>query len=183
MKFGFAMLAAGAAALKIRQDEDCYGEWIWEECSWSYYQSDYCSDDCGWWYSPEADDDWSDDYWVSCDEFATWEMCQIDWGNWEWEDDWDTWEDDWDTWEDDWDTWEDDWELDDWDWDTWEDDWDTWEDDWELDDWDWDSWEDDWDSWEDDWNTWEDDWNSWEDDWDWDTWDDDWNTWDDDWDT
>ena len=166
MKFGFAMLAAGAAALKIRQDEDCYGEWIWEECSWSYYQSDYCSDDCGWWYSPEADDDWSDDYWVSCDEFATWEMCQIDLGDWEWDDSWDTWEDDWETWEDD-------WELDDWDWDTWEDDW-----------------EDDWGTWEDDWGTWEDDWGTWEDEWDWDTWDeedwdweDDWNTWEDDWNT
>ena len=79
MKFGLALLAIGAAATRTSAgDDDCYGDWIWEECSWSYYQEDWCTDDCGWWYSPEADDDWGDDWWVSCDEFAEWWWCQED---------------------------------------------------------------------------------------------------------
>ena len=50
----------------------CYSDWIWEECSYSWYYTDYCDDDCGWWYW----DDWSQwEYWVSCDEFATWDWC------------------------------------------------------------------------------------------------------------
>ena len=75
MKLGLALLAIGAAATRTSVGDDCYGDWIWEECSWSYYQNDWCTDDCGWWYSPEADDDWSDDWWVSCDEFAGWDEC------------------------------------------------------------------------------------------------------------
>ena len=89
MKLTLALLAVGATATRTTQDESCYGEWIWEECSWSYYQVDYCSDDCGWWYADEADDDWSDDYWVSCDEFDTWDWCNDDadcLGEWVWED-------------------------------------------------------------------------------------------------
>merc|ERR1711934_116910 len=98
MKFGFALLAAGAAALRTEteanQDWSCYGPWYWEECSGYYWQSDYCMDDCGWWYSPGEDDWWGDDFWVSCDEFASWEECNggvsdgIDWscyGPWIWE--------------------------------------------------------------------------------------------------
>merc|ERR1719486_1380154 len=56
-------------------DWSCYGPWIWEDCSGYYWQSDYCTDVCGWWYSPDEDDDWSDDWWVSCDEFASWDAC------------------------------------------------------------------------------------------------------------
>ena len=37
--------------------------------------TDYCAAECGWWYSPEDDDGWCDDWWVSCDEFASWEEC------------------------------------------------------------------------------------------------------------
>ena len=80
MKLGLALLAVGAAATRTQSADqfgnDCWGDYIWEECSWSYYQVDYCTDDCGWWYSPELDDDWSDDYWVTCDEFAEWWWCQ-----------------------------------------------------------------------------------------------------------
>ena len=78
MKLGLALLAIGASATRTSAGDDCYGDWIWEECSWSYYQNDWCTDDCGWWYSPGADDDWSDDFWVSCDEFAEWTWCQVD---------------------------------------------------------------------------------------------------------
>ena len=70
-----ALTAAAALATKVQTSDDCYGDWIWEECSWSYYQVDYCTDDCGWWYSAEADDDWSDDFWLTCDEFAEWSWC------------------------------------------------------------------------------------------------------------
>ena len=56
--------------------DDCYGDWIWEECSGMYYYSDYCSDDCGWWYW----DDYSyTEFWVTCDEFADWTWCHEDW--------------------------------------------------------------------------------------------------------
>ena len=125
MKFQLALasIAALTNAAGLRQedgtleDASCYGEWIWEECSGLYYQEDFCSEDLGWWYAEAADEDWSDDWWVSAEEFITWDWC-MDLGN-DWEDDWDLdWEDDWDLdWEDDWETWEDDWDLD------WTDDW------------------------------------------------------------
>ena len=90
MKLTLSLLAVGATATRTTQDDSCYGEWIWEECSWSFYQEDHCTDECGWWYSPEADDDWADDYWVDCDEFAEWEWCNDDatdcLGEWVWED-------------------------------------------------------------------------------------------------
>ena len=73
MKLTLSLLAAGATAYQMRAD--CYGMWVWEQCSQSYYQNDFCNDDCGWWYSPEADDDWSDDYFVTCDDFDQWEEC------------------------------------------------------------------------------------------------------------
>ena len=82
MKFALAILASSAAAVAVESNDqfgfECYGDWIYEECSDLYYQSDYCSDDCGWWYSSGFDADWSDDYWVTCDEFASWEFCQFD---------------------------------------------------------------------------------------------------------
>ena len=99
MKFALAALLAATTIATRTADQfgnDCWGDWIWEDCSGMYYQSDYCSDDCGWWYAPEMDDDWSDDFWVTCDEFASWEECQWDWGyddsdwgcygDWIWED-------------------------------------------------------------------------------------------------
>ena len=146
MKFQLALasIAALTNAAGLRQedgtleDASCYGEWIWEECSGLYYQEDYCSEDLGWWYAEAADEDWSDDWWVSAEEFITWDWC-MDLGD-DGEDDWDL---DWEDWED----WEGDWEA---DWEDWEDDWDLeWDDDWEA---NWDDWEDDWD-WENDWET------------------------------
>ena len=81
MKFTLAILAATASAVAVESNDqfgwDCYGDWIWEDCSGYYYQSDYCTDDCGWWYSAGFDDDWSDDFWVSCEEFDSWEECQV----------------------------------------------------------------------------------------------------------
>ena len=68
MKLGLVMLAAGALAIKTEVSDDCLSEWEWEECSQLYYQWDWClweSGELGWWYSPELDDDWSDDWWVS----------------------------------------------------------------------------------------------------------------------
>ena len=94
MKLGLSLLAVGAAATRTQSADqfgnDCWGDYIWEECSWSYYQVDYCTDDCGWWYSPYLDDDWSDDYWVTCDEFADWWWCHdtVEYcdNEWVWED-------------------------------------------------------------------------------------------------
>ena len=99
MKLSLAILAVGAAATQTRSsDWDCYGEWYWEDCSGLYWQSDYCTDDCGWWYSPGLDDDWSDDWWVSCDEFAGWAECNGDgWveetcdNEWYWDECWAAW--------------------------------------------------------------------------------------------
>ena len=73
-------VAIAASAVAVESNDqfgwDCYGDWIWEDCSGYYYQSDYCTDDCGWWYSAGFDDDWSDDFWVSCDEFYNeWSWC------------------------------------------------------------------------------------------------------------
>ena len=76
-KLTLAFLSVGAIATRtsVAVNEECYGPWNWEECSGMYWQSDYCEDDCGWWYSPEEDDNWDDDYWVSCDEFDSWDYC------------------------------------------------------------------------------------------------------------
>ena len=98
MKFALAaLIASSAVAINPNPDDDyfnfCAGDWIWEDCSQLYYQSDYCTTDCGWWYSPGLDYDYSDDWWVTCDEFTTWEECdgqytEIDWScysDWVWE--------------------------------------------------------------------------------------------------
>ena len=80
--FALASLAALSQALKIREDYwDCYGDWIWEECSGFYYQETLCDvegENDGWWYSPDADEDGVDDFFVTADEFATWEECWVE---------------------------------------------------------------------------------------------------------
>ena len=67
INFTLALLAVGATA--IAQDEDCLGDWYWEECSSSYYASDWCTSECGWWYKNDAYDDDEDAWWVTCEEF------------------------------------------------------------------------------------------------------------------
>ena len=75
-KLTLALLSVGAIATRTSvHDDDCYGPWNWEECSLSYKQEDFCRDECGWWYSPENDDDWDDDYWVTCEMHLTWMEC------------------------------------------------------------------------------------------------------------
>ena len=54
--------------------DGCLSDWIWEDCSSLYYRWDDCSDDCGWEYKAEGDED-EDAYWVTCDEFDSWEEC------------------------------------------------------------------------------------------------------------
>ena len=69
MKFTALALLAGLASA-----EDC--EWIWEECSWMHYrdpcEGEEAETDCGWIYW----DDWNlEEFWVTCDEFETWDWC------------------------------------------------------------------------------------------------------------
>ena len=58
--------------------DDYYCEWIWEDCSGMYYRNE-CYEgegdtDCGWMYW----DDWNwTEFWVTCDEFNSWEYCQV----------------------------------------------------------------------------------------------------------
>ena len=62
MKLTLALLAVGATASLVAQDDmSCYGDWSWDECAEAYWQEDHCTAECGWWYSPENDDDWWDD--------------------------------------------------------------------------------------------------------------------------
>ena len=62
----------------------CDNEWIWEDCSQMEYRNtcdfeDWGSD-CGWVYW----DDWNwMEFFVTCDEFSTWESCN---GGWTYED-------------------------------------------------------------------------------------------------
>ena len=78
MKLVAAILAGAVSALKTR-DGDC--DWIWEECSQSEYrwacELEETPTDCGWWYWSE--EDW-DEYWVTCDDFDSWEECWTDEG-------------------------------------------------------------------------------------------------------
>ena len=79
------------------EDEYCYNEWNWEDCSqmWWRYGCDWEleGDGWGWIYY----DDWTyEEYWVSGDDYSTWDSCNGD--------DYYTWEDEycdnyW-TWED-----------------------------------------------------------------------------------
>ena len=53
----------------------CDNEWIWEECSWMEWR-DACDweaeTDCGWIYW----DDWSaEEFWVSCEDYDSWDEC------------------------------------------------------------------------------------------------------------
>ena len=59
MKLTLALLAVGATATRITQEDDyCLSGWYWEVCSASYYQANYCNmDECGWMYAHEADPD------------------------------------------------------------------------------------------------------------------------------
>ena len=84
MKLSLSLLAVGAAASRVAQDEwdSCYSDWIWEECSWRYYQNNCYINACGWYYSSYADG--TDSYWVSCDEYDE-SYCQCD-NEWIWED-------------------------------------------------------------------------------------------------
>ena len=56
--------------------EDCLGDWIWEECSSLFYREDWCTDYYGWWYTSSGDDN-EDAWWVSAEEFDSWEGCEI----------------------------------------------------------------------------------------------------------
>ena len=79
MKLGFALLAAGAAALSVREN---LTEWAYDECLDAWWQEDLDNEDCGWWYSIEEDDDWADDWWMSCDEYEEaecwWDLEDLD---------------------------------------------------------------------------------------------------------
>ena len=78
------------------EDEYCYNEWNWEDCSqmWWRYGCDWEleGDGWGWIYEAWNDDTWEyDTFWVSGDEYSTWESCNGD--NWTWDDDycWNEW--------------------------------------------------------------------------------------------
>ena len=71
------MKTALALALTAAAASACANEWIWEECSWSWYR-DFCEGesladgDCGWIYY----DEWNlEEFWVSCEEFDDWWWC------------------------------------------------------------------------------------------------------------
>ena len=79
MKLASALIAGAVSALKVR-DGDC--DWIEEECSGMEYRwacdGEQTETDCGWYY---RDDDTSDEYWVTCDNFDEWEEfadCHVD---------------------------------------------------------------------------------------------------------
>ena len=77
MKFAFAILAAGAVALKIRSTEDeeeCGGAWEFEDCSemWYYAYDEGCGEEGGAWY---WDIEEGDDFWVTDVEYEAWEEC------------------------------------------------------------------------------------------------------------
>ena len=80
------------------EDEYCDNWWNWEDCSQMYWR-DACEwemeGDCGWIYEYYNYDTWSyDTYWVSCDEFWSWDSCNGDdywedeycYNEWTWED-------------------------------------------------------------------------------------------------
>ena len=74
INFTLALLAVGTTATRVTQDYDCHGNWFYEECSSSYYHTDYCRTDCGWWYLNADGDNWFEE-WVTCDEFYSIEGC------------------------------------------------------------------------------------------------------------
>ena len=80
------------------EDEYCWNEWNWEDCSqmWWRYGCDWEleGDGWGWIYEAWNDDSWTwDTFWVSGDEFSTWDSCNGDYwvdeycyNEWNWED-------------------------------------------------------------------------------------------------
>ena len=87
----FALVAAlsatlaQASSLKATTTTACDDSWVWEECSNMYWRNDCESNDCGWVYW----DDWTwTEFWVTCDEFYSWESCNSDW-DYDWDLDWD----------------------------------------------------------------------------------------------
>ena len=79
-KISLALLVVGTTATRIAQEDDCWGKWIWEDCSSLWYHSDWCKDDCGWWYSPDKVDAW----WVTCDEWEAIESSCEEWNHGYW---------------------------------------------------------------------------------------------------
>ena len=74
------MMKYTIAALMVAASQACYSDWIWEECSWSWYRNDCTGtevygdngDGCGWIYW----DDWLwEEYEVTCNEEADWWWC------------------------------------------------------------------------------------------------------------
>lgn len=93
MKFALAILATTAFAVRTQAQDDCVSEWEWDDCYQAWWQADWCAGatDCGWWYSAGLDDDWSDDWWVTCDEWEGAE-CELACDEpWEWDDWWQAW--------------------------------------------------------------------------------------------
>ena len=85
MKFYTFAIAVAATIVVLAATEtsaSCKDEWKWENCSELYYRYE-CSDgsddhlegytDCGWVY---YDEDLYEEWWVTCDEFKSWEYCQ-----------------------------------------------------------------------------------------------------------
>ena len=60
-------------------DEDCLGEWVWEECSHLWWRFNECTDEEGWWYTPDDSIDCEcDDWWVTEEEWYEWEKCNYE---------------------------------------------------------------------------------------------------------
>ena len=76
------MMKSIIAALMVAATNACANEWIWEECSWSWFRYG-CpgeiegdnGDECGWIYW----DDWNqEEKEVTCKTFDTWPSCWED---------------------------------------------------------------------------------------------------------
>ena len=73
MKLAAAILAGAVSALKTR---DGWCDWEWEECSqmeWRFAcDGEDTPTECGYWYWDDSN--WSE-FWVTCEEFDSWEEC------------------------------------------------------------------------------------------------------------
>ena len=74
------MMKSAIAALIASSASACANEWMWEQCSQSWWR-DACegenvmfdAEDCGYVYW----DDWDlEEYWVTCAEFDGWWWCE-----------------------------------------------------------------------------------------------------------